>query len=885
MSQKPSVKINQSNLDIFSTAVKLEPIDFKYTKTTNHRDFMCVAGLTKKNGKKITDYMKQAKEMLIQKQTQSPYFNINKDNTKTADKRSIEEKDKNIQKSKKNIAIEIIDKKVSKKQEELNKFEKRINEPDYISSKNNVKNSNILGHPYNLIQLGGGPTQLDNSNLKEYIDLETGLPMKGLRGLAIKNECAIFIYKIDSSYSLDLIPVAGLKPGTGAIYRNYKLTCLGKKYIEDRTILKSAPFNTLYYENSKTSYNEFMIKLGTNGLLINTSSNHNDYNRTIVQNMLRKNTGGIIKIGDILFFKKNNDKIDALLTNEDLNLAGVQRQPAPQTPSKFIQLRDNSRTETILDLRREMFPICYTERHFKYMNTIARQNTNIGQILKLSYLYDKHEKIITNFNLLKNEDNPLKRILKTQPRQETIYCNYLELLCSRSQDISNRLELIKQSAQSLIGTLNQQLLGMMNEVCSVNDFNTPHYLELDAVNTNTKENIVSRNVRSPKRYCKNIDQLNNPASIKSKADKAEMTPDEFKSSPYGLYNGHKPFSQFIRDPVVQHCMKDNIPWTKEDFPNSYTNNCRDNIVEQYVWAMKEMSMICSRCPKTVEDATDLDFMVDPVIVAALNQPGLDETYNIAQFFIDKRGAFVYTSPYIRDVPRPTSQLSKYRTLYRGADYNCFPDGNGSVITNFSYTSTTINLLKACTSAFLKDGGFVYIFKLASDIPYIPYSELNGKTARGCYSNEEEILLPPGCIMTMSNQIILPRFMEKNRITIRSVYVEYINRADHIHECNNYINERSPFSSCHREPGVENLFNNEIRIPNELLNNELGEEQNTLRTNFKFLNMRSNFVQGRPSNVLNSEPRLDKVEDLSNLTESLQNFWKDAGCKLRVRCGV
>ena len=840
MSQKKRLSDKINSLDIFSKAVELEPIDYKETKIS--KDIISCGALTKKNDKKITDYMKQAKEMLIKKQTQSSYYYINKDNTKTTDKRLIEEKNKNIPKSKKNISIEniakklskknipkskknlsieIIDKKVSKK-EELNKFEKRINESDYISSKNNLENSNILGRPYNLIQLGGGPKQLEQASIQNYINLQTLLPRKDLIKWAKEGNCAIFIYKIDSSYSLDLIPVVGIRAGTGAIFQNYKLTEYGKDYITKNgtDIYRSAPFNTLYYEHDSTTDNQFMIKLGTDGLLINMKSNSYNYNRTIVQNMLTDTTVGIISPGDILFFNKMSDAEETgLKTNEAL----LYQQP-PVHPSKFIQLRDNSRTETILNLRTEIMPICYTERHFEYMNNISRDLPDTSYILRLTYLYDKYSKI-------------KKNIFSLRPQPESSLTLTTKLL-DRVTQVDDQLKILTAHLKTTVTVGNYGAL--YNKICSATAGSTPNYLEIDDGGYDAEDNDPDpRN--GPPRYCQNLDEKNKP--------------------PYPPHT--------TRDTRNQDCMRNKTPWTGDD-GLQYTVNCSSELPEQYVWAMKEMSMISSRCPKSVNDDTDQTLYASDILDHMLANSSYDLGQDpqtspnkllTAQFLrrIGTAGAFVHNSNY------NDATINKYRTLYRSASFKMFEKLDESVVCN-SYTSTSTNVGNTIRAQFLPTDGYFYVLKLAKDVPYIPISGENPHSARTCYPNEEEILLPPGCRFTLKNihrGITLrgPRGPPRINITIYAVYIEYINAMDHIDECNNYISERSPFTLCHREPPVENLFKNEIRIPNDLL------EPDILKGTFKDI---------RGDENLKSEPPLDGTPAASpiSLSSKLTQFWND-----------
>ena len=877
MSQKkPLDKIN--SLDIFSTAVKLEHIDHKETKIT--KDIISGGSLSKNNNDKITEYMKQANEMLIQKQKQSPYFSINKDNTKTSPKGLMEEKGR----------------KVVKNQEKLNKFEQRINEPDNIepdniepdnisskkknnlensrissknnlensriSSKNNLENRNILNLPYNLIQLGGGPKQFNEQTIHRYINLHTGLPKKNLREYAYQNKTAIFIYKIDSSYSLDLIPVDGLKAGTGAIFQNYKLTEYGKDYItknnEQPRIVRTAPFNTLYYEVDYDTNNQFMIKLGNNGLLINMRSNSINYNRTIVQNMLTTNTTSIISPGDILFFNKmSNAEKTGLVTNEDIS----KTQSPPVHPSKFIQLRDNSRTETILNLRREIMPICYTERHYEYLNYISRYLPTIDFIPRLTYLYDKYPKIIENLTEIQRPpDSLLTTAIKAKSSEEiSRYINILADLLGRSKELNDQLDRLTQHVQLMVrdqanGTLYRQLL----KICSAqrgaanmrpHRDRTPNYLEID---DNRHQAYQNDHLNGPPRYCQNVDEKNKPT-------KRPQQP------------------HLTHDTQHQDCMMNKKPWTGKN-GQTYTANCEQEIHEQYVWAMKEMSMISSRCPKSVNDDTDQELYASDKLDHMLNSGSynlweLPQTSPLnsesARFLgpIGGAGAFVHNSNYNDDT------INKYRTLYRGSSFNMFPVGQNSFVCK-SYTSTSSNVGNTIRTQFLPNNGYFYVLKLAKDVPYIPLSGQNPHSARTCYPNEEEILLPPGCRFTLKNMrrgINLSGSVQASRrrtITIYAVYVDYINTPHHIQECNNYIAERSPFRNYHREPPVENLFKNEMRIPYDLLNNTKGIEQDTLQQTFSLLSTYDG------DKILKSYPPLDATSrSLEILSTRLTNFWR------------
>ena len=303
-----------------------------------------------------------------------------------------------------------------------------------------------------------------------------------------------------------------------------------------------------------------------------------------------------------------------------------------------------------------------------------------------------------------------------------------------------------------------------------------------------------------------------------------------------------------RDPVNQYCMKDNEPWTNRllDDPQTYTFNCIRKIGEQYTWAIKEMSMIYSRCPVSVIIPMTLQQQQDEIsserhapLYATLDhllrhgnytvgdpQEPSDGYQSTINFFnklqeqptpIHGYGAFVYNNIYNRDHSY-LDRFDRHTTLYRAASHDMFEVSDYFVNTQFSITS--INLDNTIRSAFMDDGGFLYVIKLAKDVPYIPMGRpLQGSDiSRTCFPNEAEILLPPGCRFTQVHRLPSHLIRQGLRInfTIYLVYVEYMNRTLYIDQCNKYIDERSPFSPNTRQGRVNNLFKNEIRIANNLL---------------------------------------------------------------------
>ena len=805
MSQKKlPEKIN--SLDIFSLGVELEPIDYKEINISNDKNVIIGGNLTKENNDKITDYMKQAKEMLIQQQKQQqPFYAEDKNFKKSKSKEKIESNDKYViptevrdkipseTKDEPKIYTELHDKNASKITQEVSKLEERINDPDFIPHSRNIQESSFM-------QRGGNPLPLTHANIQHYIEGTTGEPTQDLKDYAHRNDCAIFIYKIDRSYSIDFIPVSVLVGSKGAIFRYYRK----KRDMTDHAETRqdgveprlTAPFNTLYYETFHHTDNEFMIKLGENGLLINTRHNHEATNNNNVQQMLQ-NQPGIVRRGDILFFSKMND-VDKRRIKNDIN-------------GKFMQLRDNSRTEKILDLKEEIFPICYSERHYKYLNSISRNipEPDLQHLPRLDYLNDKHD-IIRN-NLGDNLENFAGTVLDQRLGEQ--YRNYLV-------DLKNRVDTI----YDYYAWLGDQVQGVINDpnfdeykdaVCNPGPLAPglpppPSYLEIDDWQYNR---------RNKDRYCRIT--YNNPA-----------------------------LPAYQRDPNHQYCMKDNRPWTnKRDdlgIPQTYTDNCRREIGEQYIWAIKEMSMIYSRCPVSVNIPMSLEQQQNEIssgvhrdLYATLDHLLTNGNYRVGRrkrtspgyqstidFFrsLPNQGAFVYNNIYNRDYPH-LDRFARHTTLYRASTHDMFPPPAHPPLVrprdfvDTAFGSTSINLDNTIRPAFLPNeadnNGFLYVIKLAKDVPYIPMGrpQRGSNISRTCYPNEAEILLPPGCRYTLYDERVkrLTRGGLTIRFTIYLVYVEYLNSIHYIDQCNKYIDERSPFSDNTRQGPVNNLFKNEIRI--------------------------------------------------------------------------
>ena len=808
MSQKKlPEKIN--SLDIFSLGVELEPIDYKEMNISNDKNVIIGGNLTKENNDKITDYIKQAKEMLIQQQKQQqPFYTEDKNFNKSKTKEKIQSNDKYViptevrdkipseTKDEPKIYTELHDKNASKITQEVSKLEERINDPDFIPHSRNIQESSFM-------QRGGNPLPLTHANMERYMNVVTGEPTQDFKDWARRNDRAIFIYKIDRSYSIDTIPVSVLVGSRGAIFRYYRkirqMTDHAERRQPDVEPRLTAPFNTLYYETFHHTDNEFMIKLGENGLLINTRHNHEATNNRNVQQMLQ-NQPGIVRSGDILFFSKMND-VDKRRIKRRINDDG-----------KFIQLRDDSRTENILDLKEEIFPICYSERHYKYLNSISRhiRAPDLNHLPRLDYLNDKYDIIRNN---LENFDGTV-----LNQHLGELYRNYLLGLKVRVDTIYNYYT-----------RLNNHVNGVGGVGGVINDPNFDEY---------------KRAVCAPPNYTSYLE-----------IDDSEY--DQTNKDRYCRITLNNPYPPYQRDPDHQYCMKDNEPWTNRPRHNrrSYTYNCERKIGEQYIWAIKEMSMIYSRCPVSVNIPMSLEQQQNEIssgvhrdLYATLDHllrqgnnavytvgrrkrtsPGYQSTINFFRSIPDQEyndtrtyryGAFVYNNIYNRRGPF-YDRFARHSTLYRASSHDIFPfDAQGArhrVFTDTAFSSTSINLDNTIRPAFLDNNGFLYVIKLAKDVPYIPMGrpQQGSDISRTCYPNEAEILLPPGCRYTLyDTRVRKLRNGDEGQVitfTIYLVYVEYLNSIDYIGQCNKYIDERSPFSDNTRQGPVNNLFKNEIRI--------------------------------------------------------------------------
>lgn len=880
------------SLDIFSTGIELEPIYDDKTIINDYKDIISCGALTEENNQKITDYMKQAKEMLIEQQKQSSYHLGNKnykslllkDDIPEKNSEVIPEKDSKVIPEKKSKVIpekdsESHDKTSSKITQEVSKLEERINDPDYIPYSRNIQESYFT-------QRGGNPSQITADNFKQYINEKTGLPRKEIIKSAKDKNLAIFVYKINNYHSIDFIPVQGLRGGTGAIFRNFQLREEGIQYLKnigsEPEPSKTAPFNSFYYKTNTRVENEFMIKLGTNGLLINTSSNSPGVNHNNVQEML-ENRPGIVKGGDILFFNKmTDDEKNRLMKNYETSTSGGYALLAGDAhPSKFIQLRDNSRTEYILHLKDEIFPMCYSERHYLYLNIISMFLPSADLVPRLHHYYDKYENII--LNLQHFDSSYLRRAIMNNE----IYMGYLQHLKEYATFTNNYLNNLQKHVKEMISATHTPLTDdrykriyyHLLQVCSArspygnplvnglpsgmipDDRKTQNFLEID-----DKEYLTGRD-----RYCQNTDEKNKPS----------LDAD-------GAWNTKYPHD--TRDLDNQHCLKDSQPWTNNE-GLSYTDNCKNKIHEQYAWATKEMCMIISRCPKSVIDdqvQDQYDKKIDHILHNITS--GITEAYDwtnppsLPQFFahgtatrnfnLGNQGAAVVYSGKFSDSGDydDFGPLKPFKTLYRGSSFNIFNQSDQVITQHFLSTSTNVN---NTVNVFVEDTGYLLILKLAQDVPYMPLSN-NIRTAKTCYANEDEILLPPGCRLTRKNsrdvtiktirRNALGVFTPKNiKFTIYSVYVDYINETQHNKLTNLYFDERCPFGSLSREGPVENLFKNEIRIDGRLIDNKSEIEERELDNSFKEEVI---VIEQHPDNgKIRSFPTQKSV-----MATTLNNFW-------------
>ena len=147
-------KIN--SLDIFSIGVELELIVYKEINISNDKNVIIGGNLTKENNDKITDYMKQAEEMLIQQQKQQqPFYTEDKNFNKSKTKEKLQSNDKYVipievrdkipseTKDEPKIYTELHDKNASKITQEVSKLEERINDPDFIPHSRNIQESSL----------------------------------------------------------------------------------------------------------------------------------------------------------------------------------------------------------------------------------------------------------------------------------------------------------------------------------------------------------------------------------------------------------------------------------------------------------------------------------------------------------------------------------------------------------------------------------------------------------------------------------------------------------------------------------------------------------------------------------------------------------------------
>ena len=780
-------------------------------------------------------------------------------------------------------------------------------------------------------------TDRGSQNARWHID-PTGLPSLNARQYAIQNNRAIFILKLlvpqqGIKFYICYENIDNLTANSQGLYHNYYTTSegywlsyahtsdgdegmhvLGNEVARNFNI--NPPFNTHYYSpcvrqghpvhnavqpqiKESTSDSQFLYQclLGGQdgnihdigrglGLLIDTTSNSEAYNLYTFNTMKSDNIPKVIEAGDILFFEMcSQEEVNRYYACEFAELEyanvgiGVHR--------KFFRLSDSR-----LDLKKTSGQVCYTQRYDKLIKYWSKCLNNINQINALSHLHYElpaNRDWVTQMlaGVAQGPNQLVGPIYAERNLRELLH--YIDFVDTARTNMKNRfIQWVQEVEQLPNGNLDKDRFDEFTRLFCGDDPN-PIYRRFLENDRQTQEPIGRRG-----RHC----QIRGGPRINN---------------------------------VEQTCMKS--IWstirqgqanTNDNRNRNYSQQCRERnferLIDQASWYNNKLCMITSRCPLTLpsRDArTMLEVAADAwgdtfyeknyikrlLIynnIAPADQP-LD--YYISQFWSDGVGNNIVPPELngivklrkhedppganLVDPERPYlwSEAKYYDTIYRGANgawHECNgcaaqPAQEGERRYIFKqYASCSVSINVAHEFSLRGDNRpHIYCFKVAPDVPYIPYSTLAGDS-ESCY-DEGEILLPPGCILIIPDQ---PELNDQNIVFIRG-FIYYADTPIMRNRTNHYINSRSPIVHNSDSNGellpacceFGSLCKTRLRIPYRMLGDRYDHEN--LHLNFE--NQRVNFGQNK---ILRSEPPIEANGDVV-MDRSLREFWNDLNIQVQM----
>ena len=617
------------------------------------------------------------------------------------------------------------------------------------------------------------------------------------------------------------------------------------------------------------------------GLLINTTSNTPDYNSDTFHTMKGNHqAAGVIEAGDILFFEMcSGDEVNRFHACEYSHLEypnvglGVHR--------KFFRLSDNC-----LDLKKTSGPICYTQRHDQLINYWSQRLNNVNQINALSYLH---------YDLPNNRDWVIQMLAAPAPgQQQLIGPNYAE---RHLRELLQHINFVDTARTNM----KIRFIQWVQEVGQLPDDNPNK----------------QRFVRFTNMFC---------------GDGADyrrfLENDRQTQHPKGRRQRH--CGPGLKNNVEQTCMK--RIWStirpgqannNQNRNTNYTQKCRENnferLIDQASWYNNKISMVTSRCPLTLP-SIDARTMAQPndhswgdifyektyfrnAMIANGAPAGQPLDYYYSQFWRNPADGNEVVQPELNgfvklrkhgihpgwdsvDAAKPDfwSQAKYYNTIYRGVNgawHECNgcdaqPAQAGQRRYMFKqYASCSVSAKTAISFA-RGDNAHLYCFKVAPDVPYIPFSTLVDDS-ESCY-DEGEILLPPGCILIIPDQ---PDVRYDNILIIRG-YIYYADTPMMRQRTNHYINDRSPTihnsdtngGLLHSACELGSLCKTKLRIPSRIIGNNY--HRDNLADNFQ--NNRYNFGQNK---YLRSEPPIDVDGGGIAMRRSLGEFWNDLNIQFQM----
>ena len=629
----------------------------------------------------------------------------------------------------------------------------------------------------------------------------------------------------------------------------------------------------------------------TFGLLIDTTTNSQEYNKTIRNLMkLHSEEKGVVNAGDILFFEMCSDSEVERFNAYEFSHNSTENIPLG-VHRKFIRMKD-----TPLNLSESALPVCYTKHHDGPLTSFAQKLNNVNQLPVISYRH---------FGL-DNNMRTINQILNHEPIA-----------------VKNRLELGIEQLREMIQEMIQIKTGRDNQKTRLQRWIAQ---TIALPNNNSQKQLFNRKINQ---WC---------------GRDSTFLETETVGREKGSFSRHCMPGQ--KDRETQYCMK-NI-WSKGPPGTNprvnYENNCKRNnyekLREQVLWFTNTLSFVLSRCPITLplaningetfinDNMGDTYFEnryfkrliretqeTNPIAAvfdeeAYINQfwknVGIDDRFRGAGLpdnVIPHEVGCVKMSKYSDEPPaqpehlginvvKPYSTLYReekfYKTFYRGSRaawhigaygiVDQTPAGSDHKYLCFKqFVSFSAGLKTGLEFSGGSQGGpnsFVYCIKIAPDIPYIPSSNIPGqsKYSSSCY-HESEVLLPPGCVM-----VIPPRatVRYKNRTFIRA-YVYYPNISLLRTNNNSYLNSRSPtYNNINRTtkellPDVTEygqLCKTKIRVPYFLHNNpnDLGIGDHT--------GIRSNLQPEKNQGgiILRTYPQISQINS-NEFEQQLHDFWK------------